>query len=50
MAKKKKIIFDKKKSDLHRSIRIPTPKKGGPMDTDKKKYNRKQKHKKAFDE
>ena len=45
---KEKIIYDKKKSDQKKALRIPMPKRGGPMDTDKKKYSRKPKHKKDW--
>ena len=42
--RKKKIIFDEKKSEQKKAFRIPFPK---PVEVfkDKKKYNRKEKHK-----
>ncbi len=46
MAKqKKKIIYDKEKSDFYGSVRIGLGRKGQVF-TDKTKYNRKKKHKK----
>lgn len=41
---KKKTVFDKKKSNQKKAFRIPTAPKGQVF-KDKKKYNRKQKHK-----
>jgi len=45
--KKKKVVVDKEKADQKKALRIPTPPKGGEM-FDKKKYSRKEKHKKKY--
>ncbi len=47
--RKPKIILDEKKSEQKKAIRIPFAK---PVETfkDKKKYNRKKKHKRGYDE
>lgn len=46
--KKFKIKIDSDVMDQKKGIRIPTPPTGGTM-KDKKKYNRKQKHKKGYE-
>lgn len=47
--KKKKVVFDKEKSDLYGTARIGLGKKGFAF-KDKKKYDRKNKHRKTFEE
>jgi len=46
--KKFKIKIDSDVMDQKKGIRIPTPPTGGTM-KDKKKYNRKKKHKKGYE-
>lgn len=46
---KKKIVHDKEKSEQKKAIRMPMPPCGGEF-KDKKKYNRKVKHKGKIDE
>jgi hypothetical protein len=46
--KKFKIKIDKDVMSQKKALRIPTPPTGGTM-KDKKKYNRKQKHKKGYE-
>jgi hypothetical protein len=45
--KKKKVVFDKEKSDLYGSARIKIGRKGEVF-KDKSKYSRKKKHRKTF--
>lgn len=42
--KKQKVVFDKEKSDQKKALRIPLAPKGQSF-KDKKKYDRKEKHK-----
>lgn len=46
--KKQKIIFDKEKSEQKKALRIPFPRPGEDF-PDKKKYNRKEKHKNSYE-
>jgi hypothetical protein len=48
MKRKQKRVFDKEKSEYYGGDRKPLGRKGGPM-KDKKRYNRKQKHKREID-
>jgi hypothetical protein len=47
--RKQKRVFDKEKSDQKKALRIPIPPKGQDF-KDKKRYTRKEKHKKHLDE
>lgn len=47
--RKKKIVFDKEKSDLYGSARIELGRKGQTF-KDKSKYSRKKKYRKTFEE
>lgn len=47
MAKRKQIL-NPEKSKQKKALRIPVPPKGGELFKDKKKYTRKRKHKKDF--
>ena len=46
---KQKIIFNPEKSNQKKALRIPMPKKGEDF-KDKKRYSRKQKHRKVHDD
>jgi hypothetical protein len=48
MKRKQKVIVDKEKSDYYGGDRKPLGRKGGPM-KDRKKYNRKRKHRRDYD-
>lgn len=47
--RKQKKVYDQEKSDLQKALRIPNAKKGFTF-KDKTKYNRKEKHKKVYED